>query len=373
MNRRLARTLLLAAAAAALAPRGASAFELADGRLDIGLSGEAGYGRTDGNTYVGGAEEGNYDNTLLALSVAGQLSPRLRVVGRVAVNEGGTAMVDWAFAEWKFADALRLRAGKAKHAFGNYGEIIEEGTLRPFFYAPQSIYGPANMVGEGYKGLGLTGFLRLGGWGLAYDVYGGDLDLETSNAIARIADPSLNPEEELLIFTSDMIGARLSLETPLDGLVFRASGYTGKEEENPAAEEGVRHTVGALSAEYLTEALALRAEYAYAVERATTTTNAAYVEVALKLAMGLQLAGRVEGSWTKLDGFTGSSPNLRHREAAVGLNYWFAPEFVLKAEYHLVDGNRFAYAPFEEGTLPSPIPEPSETTRLFFLGAQFAL
>lgn len=372
MNRRLARTLLLAAAVA-LAPRGASALDLADGRLDLRLSGEAGYGRTDGNTYLGGNEGGNYDNTLLALSVAGQLSPSLRVIGRLAVNEEGTAMVDWAFAEWKIADALRLRAGKAKHAFGNYGEIIEEGTLRPFFYAPQSIYGRANMVGEGYKGLGLTGFLRLGGWGLAYDLYGGDLDLETSNALARIADPSLPPEEELLVFTSDMIGARLSLETPVDGLVFRASAYSGNEEENPAAADDVRHTVAAASAEYVTDAVALRAEYAYAVERATTTTSAAYLEAAFKLAMGLQLAGRVEGSWTKLEGYTGSSRSLRHREAAVGLNYWFAPQFVLKAEYHLVDGNRFASAPFEEGTLPTELPEPSETTHLFFLGAQFAL
>ncbi len=369
MNGRPARTLLVAAALS-LAPRLAAAFDLADGKLQLSLTGEAGYGRTDGNTYSGGSEEGNYDNTLLAVSVAGDLSPRLRVVGRVAVNEEGEAMLDWAFAEWKVSDALRFRAGLAKHAFGNYGEIIEEGTLRPFFFAPQTIYGSANIAGEGYKGLGLTGFLRLGRWGLAYDVYGGDLDLEVSNALFRIADPTLDPSEELVIFTSDMIGGRVSLETPLDGLVLRVSGYTGTMEGHPGAEEDMRHSVGALSAEYLTQALSLRAEYAYNVERSTSSTSAAYVEAAWKFPFGLQLAGRVEGSWTTLEGFTGSSPNLRHREAAVGLNYWFDPAFVLKAEYHLVDGNRFAYAPLpEDGSAP----EPKETTHLFFLGAQFSL
>jgi hypothetical protein len=230
------------------------------------------------------------------------------------------------------------------------------------------------MVGEGYKGLGLTGFTRLGGWGLVYDVYGGDLDIETSNALARVAEPALDPSEELVIFTSNMIGARLTLETPIEGLVWRLSGYTGTEEDHPGVPEDIRHTVGALSAEYLTEALALRAEYARSVESSTSTTDAAYVEAAWKLAMGLQLAGRVEGSWTTLEGFTGTSTNLRHREVAVGLSYWFTPEFVMKAEYHVVDGNRFAYLPFPgEGTLPSPIPESSETTHLFFLGAQFAL
>lgn len=39
-----------------------------------------------------------------------------------------------------------------------------------------------------------------------------------------------------------------------------------------------------------------------------------------------------------------------------------------------MDGNRFAYAPFpEEGPVPSPIPEPTETTHLFFVGAQPSL
>jgi hypothetical protein len=372
MNRRPGRTLLLAALAAA--PLGAAALDLADGRLALRVSGEAGFGRTDGNTYAGGSEEGSYDNTLLAVSMAGQLTPQLRVVGRLAVAEERGTMLDWAFAEWKVSDALRLRAGLAKHAFGNYGETIEEGTLRPFFYAPQSIYGPANMVGEGYKGLGLTGFMRLGTWGLAYDVYGGDLDIESSNAFARVADPAMDPREQSDVFTTDMVGARLSLETPVDGLAFRVSGYTGTEKEAPWIAEDARHSVGALSAEYVNDALAFRAEWAHAVERATTSTDAAYLEAAYKLPMGLQLAGRVEGSWTELQGLTGSSPTLRHREAAVGLNYWFAPEFVMKAEFHLVDGNRFAYAPWpDEGAIPSPVPTPSETTRLFFLGAQFSL
>ncbi len=373
MNGRPGRRLLLAAALA-LSPGLAAALDLADGRLQIGLSGEAGYGRTDGNTYLGGTEEGNYDNTLLAISIAGQLSSRLRVVGRVAVNEEGVAMLDWAFAEWRFSDALRFRAGKAKHPFGNYGEIVEDGTLRPFFSVPQGIYGTANMVGEGYKGLGLTGFLRAGRWGLVYDVYGGDLDLEVSNALLRVADPTLDPAERQVVFTSDLVGARLSLETTVDGLVLRVSGYTGTEEEHPGLEQDVRHSVVAVSGEWLTDALSLRAEWAYAVEREVTSTNAAYVEAAWKFPFGLQLAGRLEGSWTDLEGFTGTSPSLRHREAALGLNYWFAPEFVLKAEVHLVDGNRFAYAPFpEEGAIPSPIPEPEETTQLFFLGAQFSL
>ncbi|WP_242393625.1 hypothetical protein [Anaeromyxobacter oryzisoli] len=374
MIRRFLFTTLFIPAIALVAPP-AAAFELADGRLNVGLTGGAAYARTDHNTFARGDKEGQYDNTSLAVAIIGHVSDQLSVVGRFDIeSQEDGAEIDWAFAEWKVNDALRLRAGMGKHAFGNYGEILEEGTLRPFFDVPHSMYGPANIAGEGYTGLGLTGFFRLGErWGLSYDLYGGELDVETSNALARIAAPALNPAERFVIETRDMIGARLGLEMP-GGLVARLSGYTGVEEEYGTVAEGVRHTAAAGSTEYLGESLTFRAEYAYMIEQNTETTRAAYVEAAWLFGSGLQLAGRVEGSWSKIDGFTGSSPNLRHREAAVGLNYWFSPEFVLKASYHLVDGNRFAFAPFpEDGTVPSPIPEARETTQLYLVGAQFSL
>lgn len=369
------RTLLLAAPLALL-PALAPAYELDDGRLELRLTGQAGYGRTDHNTFLLGHREGNYDNSVLAMSVAGQLSEQLRVVGRFDIEREG-AEIDWAFAEWKVNDALRFRAGMGKHAFGNYGEILEEGTLRPFFDAPHSIYGRANIAGEGYTGLGITGFHRLGHWGLQYDVYGGELDVETSNAVVRVVEPLLDPTEELVIETRDMIGARLTLETPLDGLAFRVSGYTGLEEEYGLLKDEARHTAAAGSLEYLGEKLSLRAEYAYLIEKSLLTAQAMYAEIAWKFAMGLQLAARVEGNWTKLDEFTGTSRNLRHEEAAVGLNYWFSPDFVIKAAYHLVDGNRFAFQPFDEEFDPVAAdavpPVPRRTTQLMFIGAQFSL
>lgn len=373
MLHRLRSTLLLIPALALL-PCRAPAVDLADGKLTVDLTGQVGYGRTNnGNTYTLGNEAGQYDNTVLAVSVAGQVSESLRVVGRFDLEAEG-AEIDWAFAEWKVNDALRFRAGMAKHPFGNYGEILEEGTLRPFFDAPQSIYGLANIVGEGFTGVGLTGFHRLGeSWALSYDLYGGELDVETSNALGRVLEPTMDPAEEIVFETRELIGGRVTLETPIDGLVARVSAYTGVEAPS-AAETGSRHSAVALSGEYLTEALSLRAEYALMTEAEVTSTNAAYLEAAWLFRSGFQVAGRVEGNWSKLDAFSGSSPNLRHREATAGLNYWFAPDFVVKAEYHLIDGNRFAYAPWpEEGVTPSPIPVPSTTTQLFFIGAQFSL
>lgn len=363
---------------ALLAPPPAAAFDLADGRLSVGLTGQVAYGRTDGNTFGTGDEEGAYDNTVLAVTVLGHPTDRLLVAGRIDIeSEEEGAEVDWAFAEWRVTDALRLRAGMAKHAFGNYGETLEEGTLRPFFIPPQSVYGPNNIVGEGYTGAGISGFTRLRRWGISYDLYVGELDVETTNSHLRYLDdplaPTEPPGEDVVIETRDLIGGRLTLETPIDGLVARLSAYTGTEEEYGEGGGDTRHSAFALSGEYLTEALSLRAEFAHSVEANQTTTNAAYLEAAWRFRSGWEVAGRIDASWTDVEGTGGPSALLRSDEAAIGVNYWFADDFVIKAAYHYVDGNRFAYEPWPDGAAPATLPELEQVTQLITLGAQFSL
>jgi len=369
---RRSSSLLLAGLALVASP--AAAFDLADGKLDLGVSGDAAYGRTDGNTFDVGDEEGRYDNTILGISVIGHVGDHLTIGSRIDFEggEGAEAEVDWAFAEWKVSDRLRFRAGKAKHPFGNMGEIKEEGILRLFFSNPVVIYGPAEIVGDGYTGAGLTGFLRVSDrWSLTYDLYGGELDTEENDALPAALDPALAPgaleEDE----GRELIGARLSVETPIPGLVARLSGFTLTEEADDPGEEDSRRSAVALSGEYLGESLTVRAEYAFVTETDDYTTNAAYVEGAWKFRSGVELAARVQGSWTELEGFSGSSPFLRHQEASVGVNYWFDPDFVVRASYHFVDGNRFAVTTWD-GVSPATRPV-EETTHLFVVGAQFAL
>lgn len=353
---------LLAALLLGAAP--AAALETGDGKLSINAFGSAGYGRTDGNGYGPGREEGWYDNTSLGIALLSHVNDRLLVAGQIFFMAEEGAELDWAFAEWKVTDALKLRAGKAKLPFGNYSEILDVGTVRPFFNAPTSIYGPAHLVAEGYQGAGVTGFFRLGGdWSLSYDAYGGEMDTRTYHPFERLFDEVAVAELEESE-TRDFLGARLSLETPA-GVTFRLSGYTGVEEAHEEGGKDLRHSAGAASVEYLGDALSARAEYALLSESPELVAQAAYVELAWKFRFGLQLAARVEGNWTELDDFTGSSPLLRHEEAAVGVNYWFSDDFVVKASYHLVDGNRFTFAPETEAA-------PQTTTQLYVVGAQFS-
>ena len=38
--------------------------------------------------------------------------------------------------------------------FGNYTEIYDVGTLRPFYHLPQATYGPTGQIAESYDGIG---------------------------------------------------------------------------------------------------------------------------------------------------------------------------------------------------------------------------
>ena len=64
------------------------------------------------------------------------------------------------------------------------------------------------------------------------------------------------------------------------------------------------------------------------------------------------------------------APSLaEHKEWAIGLNYWFNYNFVIKLSYHKVDGNIFA--------VPETVTEIvqdgfEEETHLFVLGTQFS-
>jgi hypothetical protein len=128
------------------------------------------YGRTNANEYMNGLPGGNYEDLRLALNITARVSDRLKISAQAELSsdEGDVEEeIDFAFAEWSFSDALKLRVGRGKQPFGIYTEVFDVGTLRPFAKLPQGVYGPVGLVGESYDGIGITGTKALsGGWGL---------------------------------------------------------------------------------------------------------------------------------------------------------------------------------------------------------------
>ena len=314
------------------------------------------FGGDNPNSYQLGQEDGSYNNSYFALNVSA--SPYDKFTAGVQTlwrtTDLGLEMdFDYAFAEWAFFDWLRLRIGKVKSPFGIYTEVYDVGTLRPFYSLPQAIYGVPSLVTESFFGGGLTGMYFLSrGWGVQYDLYGGDLNLKE-----YIDQSPFNPEEYQTLAPKlhDMIGGRVIAHTPFRGLNFGVSIYTGDADfsmdAGPLGTFDIardRHVVYLVHAEYLADAFSIRAEYEYLQKPsgdADIDLWGTYVEAAYRFWDHWQAAILYDQQLVDIVGLDIPLPAsypTEHREYAVGVNYWFNPNLVLKLAYHFVDGNLYA-------------------------------
>jgi hypothetical protein len=348
------------------------------------------YGRTsEPNLFLGGTPDGQFDNSAFALHTNSQLSSRLAVATQleaVVSPEGLEMELDFAFASWKFSDAAVMKAGSVKLPFGIWTEVFDVGTVRPFIDLPRSVYGPVGTVGERYQGAGLSGAVGES-WRVRYDAFFGGLNLEENETpeLVLLGEEEHDGEEEGEEGEHEegeheeaeeehqlrnTIGGRMVFETPVSGLSFGFSAYSGIDDEH-----GGRRSAWGGQVEYLSGPWALRSEYVGGTQP-DDDRKAVYFEAARRFGRW-ELAGRYE--WFKAtlneldeDDDEQESSLLRHESFSVGLNYWFSPEFVLKANFHRVDGNRLA-APeadeiaelFEAGLL-------NPKTSAFQIGAQFS-
>jgi hypothetical protein len=249
--------------------------------------------------------------------------------------------------------------------FGNYAELKFVGTTRPFFELPTSGYGPADLAATSYFGAGVTGDVPLGSWGLHYDAYAGAIELDVFEPfeVLESGEAPLDPYAREDVLIENVVGGRLAVTTP-PGIVLRASGYYGSAQSEGDDEEESR-LVGALSAFWRGERLWASVEGFSLLEPGSEVQLSGYAELAWFLTEKLQLAARYELTRTELDEFDGTSPLLRHDEGALGLNRWFSPEFVVKASFHVIDGQRFV-GPADDAIAPE-----GGRTNLVFAGAQF--
>jgi hypothetical protein len=362
-----------AALAALLAAPAAWAVDIADGQLSIHADGQWAYQRTSGrNSYGDATPEGNYDTAMLDLVLTARPAEDLVISAQLGFDPEGTAL-EWGFAEWRFSEKVRLRVGEVPQPFGNLNELRFAGTTRPFYHLPSSVYGPANVVGTAYLGLGATGQVASdGGWTLAYDAYGGAVKLAEAEPYAALSRPGSGEAQAPVAVEEqqvrDLVGGRLSLTTPGE-VTARLSGYYGRLVHGEDS-EGFS-SLGA-SVQYRGERLWLSAEVFRSEEEDSEVALTTYASVGWMLTGHLQVAAQYEWARTTFDG-SPDSPLLRHDAYGLGLSWWVNPSLVFKACWHRVDGNRFAYP---EGATPTeladPATAPSTRTDAFTVGTQFA-
>jgi len=349
----------------ATAPAGAVDF---GSKLALHGYGNWAYGKTDGNNYINGNDEGSWDTMEFSLGVTAQPAENTTVHAQTSweISEAGIEPdVDFAFAEYSFSQALALRAGKVKQPFGIYTEIFDVGVLYPFNNLPQGIYGESGFVAEGYMGVGATGALDLtGNLRLQYDLYGGEVEAALTTPWAE-TDAAVD-EDEQSTDVQNMIGGRVQVGAPDGTYTVGVSAYTGSVDTKSAGEEaeGDRHTAVGAQAELMLAAFTLRAEYAYQ-NAESYSANAAYAEGSYLITPHWRVALRYD--WTKVDPDGEAEVDaalLESTDIGVALNYIVNPFCIVKLDYHFVDGNRFTSAD-EDSAL-------DEKTKLLTAGVSFS-
>jgi len=377
------RTFLLLFALLSSVPAQSRAQDLRG--VDLNGFGGWSFGDTDVNRFLGAEPNGEYSKTNFALKLTGTADPSVQINAQIFLRngfDGSDVSLDYAFVDWQLDNAFHIRAGKVKHPFGIYTEVAGLGTVRPLLNLPQSVYGPIALVSKSYRGIGVRGGLPFApGWSLDYDIYGGGIEFEQEeSALDLLATPAADSTLSAgnLFASEAVIGARVVLELPVDGLRIGSSVYSGRP-DLPAAADPQRYLTAGAQIEYVVDQTWLRAEYVYQRDRIAAIKDresAYYVEVARFLGDHWQLAAqysRLETSVTLPPPLFAPDELTEHRERALGLNYWVNPEFGFKASLHWVHGNLIA------GLSPGDLQQvlftrmsPQPTTRLLQFGAQFS-
>jgi hypothetical protein len=376
--------LLLLASAVRLSAQSGDA----SGATFGGLGSVAG-GVTNRGVYQAGTPDGSYQNSQFGLRTTVPFGDRLAVSALVNWREDGQGLgaprtdITYLFATYRLSPAWDLRLGKVKFPNNLYSEVFDIGTLRPFLSLPQGIYGGTGNAFTSYTGIGVNGTAYLGDWqlGVAANLSGGTFRYSSPRG-ALI--PSV-PTGDIDVNITRSIGGRVFVRPPVPGLLIGISGATPSFFTCPGdgtvlpCPIGVTGRQGSVQFEYMTSRLWLRSEYALLRAPGFIRTRAGYAQAAWFLTKKWQVATQYDmlretfeidvplspagavppGAMSPIAPPPGATlpptqmlpPNIgqllpntldRHRDVALGLNYWFSPDVVAKLSVHDVDGWRFS-------------------------------
>ncbi|MDA8019024.1 MAG: hypothetical protein MPN21_16405 [Thermoanaerobaculia bacterium] len=362
-----------------------SALEIGENLFIHGFGGWA-FAQTDENLYLIGDENGVWDNVQLSLNFTADIAPRARVVAQVAMTQEDELEtdLDYAFGEWKFSDRARLRLGRVKHPFGIYAEIFDVGTLRPFYMLPQSIYGPQGITAKSVDGIGFLGILDSPTWSVSYDLYAGEIQgtLQVPGPFAADPDDRFQSEVVSDFEVEDVFGLRLEVSPPLAGLRFGLSAYTGEQTVVDVQQATTKQSYDVVGVHigYEDEKWLARAEASrFDLGDDAFGADGAYAELAYHVTENWQLA--VRWDWwqgdnsgldlTQLPPFVNQL--LENEDLGFAINYWFTPRFVVKLNYHVIKGNRFAFPDDPDEILRAFFTQQLEDeTEMIVFGVQFS-
>jgi hypothetical protein len=217
------RSLLLLAA---LLPGAAAADGLGDLNLETHGFVSFGYLKSWGNNWVGDTREGTDEFWEAGANVIARPVDHLRLGAQLFARDlgdygDGDVTVDWAYADWRFADELGVQVGRVKLPVGLHGDAIDVDAAHASVFLPRFVY-PTRareilLSTDGGKAYGTVGPCD-------WVAYLGNRELSADGDFARYLAYANGFDRVTDLESEFVAGGMLHWRTPLPGLEARLSG-----------------------------------------------------------------------------------------------------------------------------------------------------
>ena len=339
-----------------------------------------GYIKSQDNNFFGESKDGSFQINEFGLTLNGELTDNLRVglqlLSRDLGAEGNNKInIDWGMVDYRPKNWLGVRLGKVKLPIGLYNQGRDSDFLRPAVFLPQSIYdeNKRNLVVAATGG-SIYGNLSFGSGGdLEYQAYYGEVNFPEDSGQAQGmralgTKMAAKAGRSVVAFESDnryVYGGALIYSPPVEGLRLGVSYFTGKSEFDfklrnrdgsifRAEATGNNKDFIVYSAEYARERWQISAEYMESTADRVVFGNdipggrsqGGYVQVCYRLIDPVVIYALYDVFYADKDDRDGSELEARgeldylgwRKDFGLGLRWDVNDNWVLKAEWHKVDG-----------------------------------
>lgn len=339
-----------------------------------------GYINSRNNNVFGDSKEGSFQLNEFGLTFNTQITDNLRaglqLLSRDLGAEGNNKInIDWGMVDYRWRDWLGIRLGKSKLHIGLYNHGRDSDFLRPSVFLPQSIYdeNKRNLV-VAATGASIYGNISMGmGGDLEYQAYYGQVNFPEDSGQAQGmralgAKMASRMGKKVAEYESDnryVYGGAMIYSPPLDGLRLGITYFTGKSEFDfklTGPNGNLEHTRATghnedfivVSAEYAWEGWLFCIEYmeftanrvVFNKEIPGGRSQGGYIQASYQLFDPLTIYALYDVFYANKDDRSGEEfaaqgqPDFLawRKDLGAGLRWDVNDNWVLKAEWHKIDG-----------------------------------
>ena len=306
------------------------------------------------NNFLKADSHGSFDNNALALLFSFKATDDLTIWTQLFADSDSKFRLDWAFADYRVNDWLRVRGGQIKTPLGLLNEtrdarFMHLGAIEPYIYQES-----AGIMFESFRGASAL---------LEHDWAQGSFKLDLFGG-----EPLYFEGEEADENHYGLVGGRLLYETPIEGLSIGATVATTREKE---LEEGTGEWVGRTksvvggSLEYKYGGVQLSGEY-FQLTGMEQQWYGYYAEAGYTFFE--QLTPYVRYDYFTANKHDKANPVNYQEGVVVGVRYRFNQYAAIKIEDHVINGFALPqrqYADDKEAGAPDILPGAEKNWNLF--------